>query len=1017
MALAKQAVDISFGEGLDTKTDPFRVPLGKFLALENSIFLKGKRLQKRNGYGALTSLPDTSSTFLTTFNGDLTAIGMSFQAYSSSANLWVNQGYIQPIGLSTLSLVKNNTNQSYADSAIAPNGLVCTVYIDQNPSSLSNVVYRYKIDDSETGQSIIAPTLLTTTDGTAGAPRVFVFNSQFIIVYTRIISAAYHLSFIAVSTSNPSSVTSPVDIANSYVQSTYTAFDGIVANGNLYIGWNGLSTTTKLTYIQPNLQVVLAKTVDASHAAPMISLATDLSSGVVWVSYWSNSTNNGYAVAVDKNMNSVLAATQIISSVTITNLTSYAQSGSLSFYFGVTNAYGYDSSIPSTYLDKNTISQAGSVESASVVRRSVDLASKAFAINGVVYFLAAYQSPYQPTFYILDSSGHILAQLAYQNGGGYLLHGLPSVNLSGNVASVAYLLKDLVIPVNKNTNVPSGSQTAGVFTQTGISLASFSFLNSNITSAEIGNNLNVSGGFLWGYDGYAPVEQNFFLYPDSVEVQTSTSGGNLAADTYYYQVTYEWTDNQGNAFKSAPSIPVSVTTTGATSSNTINFPYLRLTYKTANPVKIVIYRWSTNQQTYYAITSITTPILNSVTSDAGSFADTLADASILGNPILYTTGGVLENTAGPAFDDVFLFDDRLWGIDSEDKNLLWFSKQVIEATPLEMSQYQTFYVAPNIGAQGNTGPLKCGFAMDDKAILFKASAINYFNGTGPDATGANSQYSQPIFVTSTVGCSNPNSIVFQPQGLMFEFSSQAGNQIWLLGRDLSTSYIGAPVENLTANATVESAVNIPGTNQIRFAMSSGITLMYDYFYGQWGTFTNVPAISSTVFEGVQAFLNNQGQVFQETPGVYLDGSSPVLMSFTTSWANLAGLQGYERAYYFYLMGTYATPHKLNVQIAYDYAAFPSSFTVIAPSNYAPTYGQSTPYGQELVYGTSLTLEQWRVFLTQQRCQSFQITINELYDPSWGVQAGAGFTLSGLNLIVGLKKGYRPIKAAHSVGTS
>ena len=87
----------------------------------------------------------------------------------------------------------------------------------------------------------------------------------------------------------------------------------------------------------------------------------------------------------------------------------------------------------------------------------------------------------------------------------------------------------------------------------------------------------------------------------------------------------------------------------------------------------------------------------------------------------------------------------------------------------------------------------------------------------------------------------------QPQGLMFEFASEAGNQIWTLGRDLSTQYTGAPVEGLTTNATVKSAVNVPGTNQVRFTLDTGITLMYDYYYQQWGTFVNIPAISSRHF--------------------------------------------------------------------------------------------------------------------------------------------------------------------------
>jgi hypothetical protein len=300
--------------------------------------------------------------------------------------------------------------------------------------------------------------------------------------------------------------------------------------------------------------------------------------------------------------------------------------------------------------------------------------------------------------------------------------------------------------------------------------------------------------------------------------------------------------------------------------------------------------------------------------------------------------------------------------------------------------------------------------MDDKAILFKKDAIYYFNGTGPDNTGANSQYSQPIFITSTVGCANPNSIVLIPNGLMF----QSDKGIWLIGRDLSTEYIGAPVEAYNS-AIVQSALTIPGTNQVRFTLSNGVTLMYDYYYNRWGTFENIPAISSCLFQGLHTYLDQYGNIFQESPGTYLDGSNPVLLSFTTSWINLAGMQGYQRAYFFNLLGTFLTPHKLELQIAYDYNPSPTQQSVITPSNYSYPWGSDPTWGFTTPWGGSQKLEQWKVNLIRQTCMSFKITFNEIFDPSYGVTAGAGLTVSGLNLVVGLKKGYRPVPPSNTIG--
>src|ERR1700677_5316416 len=101
----KQSVDISFAKGVDTKTDPWRVPVGNFLSLENMIFTTGMRLSKRNGYGNLTALPE-SATYLTTFNGNLTAIGTSLQALSQGTGEWFNKGTLQPVELKVLSLIR-----------------------------------------------------------------------------------------------------------------------------------------------------------------------------------------------------------------------------------------------------------------------------------------------------------------------------------------------------------------------------------------------------------------------------------------------------------------------------------------------------------------------------------------------------------------------------------------------------------------------------------------------------------------------------------------------------------------------------------------------------------------------------------------------------------------------------------------------------------------------------------------------------------------------------------------------
>ncbi len=1044
--LTKQAIDVSFAQGVDTKTDPKRVPVGKFLKLVNGVFTKNGLLQKRDGYPNLTSLPDTSYSYLTTCNNNLTAIGTNIAAYNNSGNTWVQKGMIQPLSLSTLPVIRNNLNQSACDIAVASNGLACAVYLEVNAGSTTA---KYVLFDSVTGQNIKAPAVIPVASGTVtGGLRVFVLGNNFIIVFTNVITATPHLQYVAVSSIDPTIIGANTDIAASYASATTLSWDGFVASNRLFIAYNTTSggQSIKVTYLTVGLSLATAVTF-AAQIATMVSVTADLtnaSSPVVYVSYYDLPTTAGYTLAVDYNLNTVMTAQQIISTGTVLNIVSAAQNGVCSIGYEVSNSYSFapGTGTPTNFIDGVTVTLATTTVSAPIVIiRSLGLASKAFIIDSVIYFLGAYKSSYQNTYFLINAtsctaaSPVIAAKLAYSNGGGYLTLGLPGVTITDNVAQIGYLFKDLIQAVNKNTDVSTGTQTAGIFSQTGVNLASFTIGTDGLDTAEIGNDLHLSGGFLWMYDGYLPVEHNFFLWPDiaptappnpvntAVAAWTDTGGAIVAkpdgvtnTDAYYYQVTYEWTDNQGNAFRSAPSIPIAVTTSGSGTAGivTLKIPTLRLTMKTANPVKIVIYRWSVAQQAYYQVTSITSPLLNVTTQDSVSYVDTLADATILGNNLLYTSGGVVEDVNAPASNLLTLFDTRLWLVDAEDQNLLWFSKQVIEATPVEMSDLFTIYVPPTTATQGNTGPIRSIYPMDDKLIIGKQNALLYINGKGPDNTGANNQYSDPIFITSTVGSANQKSIVLTPRGLMF----QSDKGIWLLDRSLETAYIGAAVEEFTNGATVTSAVNVPRTTEVRFTLDTGITIMYDYYYDQWGTFEGVAALSSCIFETAHTYINQYGAVHQQVPGRYLDGSNPVLMSFKTGPLRLGDLQNYQRAYYFYLLGTYLSPHKLQVYINYDYEASPSQSFLISPTNYSTPYGSGasqSPYGQGTPYGGPSNLEDWRVFLERQRCMAFGIEVQEIFDPSFDTVAGPGLTISGLNLVIGFKKGFRPQSAQHTVG--
>ncbi len=1025
MALTKTSVNINFAKGLDTKNDPYQIESGKFLALNNMVRGYNGRFTKRNGFANITNLPNTAQTTLTTLNGNLLATGSSLYSYNQSNSQWLNHGLVQPMQLAVQTAVRTSTSQSSPDQAQASNGLACLVYMD------SGIAY-YTVLDGNTGQQVVARSSLGAT---TTCPRVVVLGNYFVISYMWSNSGTPNLAIRVINIATPSAINSAIQIS-SQLSNTSIAYDMISFSNVIYLAWTASDGSTKLKWIDTSFTPSTATTI-ASLQPTLISLTGDATNQQVWLTYYLTGAATVSSTAYSLKYGSITLAPTVVASSTgtLNALTALATAGHCTVFYETLNYYNSVGAYPTAniqtdFLSCGSITQAGAVTAPTIILRSVGLASKPImAPSGTIYVMVDYgqvTSPSlsnQPSYFLIDSTGAIYMRLAYANGGGYegnqVLANISNYN-GGYV--VPYLFKDFLATVNKGTNNPPGTPSNAIYTQTGINIAKFAINSSGQYSAEIASTLHLTGGQLWMYDGITPVEHGFHVWPENIQAVYSTTGGNQVAQPsgyvagqapYYAQFCYEWTDGQGNLHRSAPSIPVPITTsgTGSTGSTTYYVPTLRLTYKTGtNPVRIVGYRWSVAQQVYYQFTSITSPVLNDPTVDYVTIVDTNSDAAILGQTIIYTTGGVIEDIAAPASIASALYKNRLFLVDAEDPNLIWYSKQVIEAVPVEMSDLLTIYVAPTSGAQGSTGPITAISAMDDKLIVFKADAIYYITGTGPDNTGASNDFSDPIFITSAVGCANPNSIVLTPAGIMF----QSDKGIWLLGRDLSTTYIGIDVQ-IYNSQTVASAQAIPGVNQVRFTLEDSMTLVYDYYYQQWGTFSNIQAVSSTLYQGYQTYLNVLGQVFQEAPNTYVDGSSPVLISLTTGWFNLAGLKGYERFYQMQLLGTYYTPFKLNVQMGYNYNSGLSQATIVTPDNQTPNWGGDANWGANPEWGGPGNVFSARVFPQIQKCESFQITITEIYDPSYNIAAGQGLSLSGITLVVGAKRGYSPQKASRSFG--
>lgn len=1054
MALEKNSIPISFSQGVDTLSDPNQLPIGKFVSLTNTTFIKKDTgevaaLKTRNGFGAIGS---SNSGFIqwtpqsiTTFQNNLVGFGSSFNSLIGAedtnktivtrgySNSWsgtngslYDNNYFIPVKVETTSLLRNSSSQTFCDIATAPNGLSCIVTngVLTGNQLTPGGLWQYKVIDSETGQTI-GQNFITSSGGSQlWPPAVFTLGSQFVIVNdvynSRITSAS--VSFLQLTTfpwgsESAFSTASVTTISSNCALTTPASFDGTVASNSLFLSWHsaegtGALRTTKLdAHVQRSALVNLIP----NYAPDLISVCADLTTDNKGV-YTASCAGSASSVAFSKtdfNLNIDFFGQNVPGPAhSLVNLVSIAKNGQCAAYGEIADNYIQNSQKINNVYVYTANSGGGVALRASVFAKSVGLASRPFSANSTTFLLGTYSSAYQSTYFLFSDIGQgtglfdsayngtfPVAKLAYGNGGGYYevstapkAARIPSVAQIGSSFCIPYLIADSISSVNKGTNVPPGTPTVGIYSNLGVNLSRFTFGYQNMTPKEIGNNLNLNGGFLWSYDGLNCTENNFHIYPDYVyPIGSGSAGaGSIVTDpnvlghaaTYYYQAVYEYTDNQGMIHRSAPSVPVSLTINSGTSRAEVRVQTCVLTAKPilSNPLSIGLYRWSTSQQNYFKTTS-QAQFEFIASNSTVLMVDNLSDADILGNEALYTTGGILENSGSPSSNCLAMFDSRLWLIDSEDGNLLWYSKIVVEGVPVEMSDLQTLYAAPVSGTQVPVGKLTAIAPMDDKLIIFRRNSIYYINGRGPDATGANDQYSDPIFINGSVGCIDPRSLLLIPNGLMF----QSDNGIWMVGRDLSVTYIGKDVE-IYNDSNVVSALVAPGTSEARFSLSTGEVLVFDYLLNQWSTNTGVPALCSTVYQNLHTYVDSRGAVYQETPGLYSDGGTATTMGFTTGFISPAGTQGWSRVYRMYMLAKYFNAHQIQMGIAYDYD---------------PTIKQSLTFTPTNTTGSGTSVEQWQIGFTNQSCQSFQLTLNEIASGS----AGAGLYISNLNILFGARKRY------------
>jgi hypothetical protein len=990
---------------LDTKTDPLQLPVGKLLELENGFRQRNGELVKRYGYETLGTSIIPSGTLadgrrMALFGDELNVItNKSMYTYSDDNDSWVRKGPLETLSVDQFPIVANSYEQSTADSAT--NGKIALYAWEDSRTSPASI--RYSIIDRSSDSVIVGDSQLVAS---GSKPHCVAIANKIMVFVQEVNTLKCYIFNVETPTTAPTSITIGADLNTSGIS------DMIPFYGAILFCYATTANTIKLGYVTQfgvlgggttGYPSIVTYNKNAEIAMTIFS-TNDNRFNLVWANATGGAGLDGLRhIGVFASLDTTapwLSETQLDSYVgtavtRIRNVTGF-QSGDLIHTYwdkdditavvvgGVTTyPYRWRRSVNDTHRRIST----GAVSAGAGNLRSVSLAGKAFYADNDGFIPVAFWSETQPTLFLLRNDGDISAKMlpAYSNG---------QTAKSGHLPNVTNINDERwVFPTQYRARIQSENSNK-LFTLTGITEVILNFDDQFICdSAKLGENLQITSGYLQSYDGISIFESGFHLYPDNITL--ADIAGTVPAGTYQFRVVYEWTDSRNQIHRSSPSLIYSITTAANKSFN-ITVPYLYVTDRKGDRTNVVIavYRTEKNGTIFYKSSSISAPTYNDTTA-AGftvTINDNLDDATLITREILYTTGGVLENIAPPACKIIARFKNRLFLAGLEQKNVLWYSKEHVEGESINFSDVLKIKVddtGGNITALGE---------LDDKLIIFKANTVFALIGDGPLPTGAQNTFSVPQLVASDVGCIDPYSVVRTRLGLMFK--SKKG--IYLLDRGLQVQYIGAEVEEWN-DLTITSSSVVDEQNQVRFTTSEGRCLVYDLYFQQWYTFTNIPAIDSAVWQGKYVFLKSTAEIWRETKGQYLDVDVPIISTYVLALLQFGQVQGFQRIFKINLLGDNRGTHGLKIEVGYDYRDFYEERWIVYPD----TVLFDSVWGDDSVWGEAGTLwggnydgvYQFQIRPRQQRCQALRLKVQDFFGSGSGT---AGFAFSNVTAEVGIE---------------
>jgi len=999
---------IPLGVGIRTDVDDKLLPLGKVVGLENAFCLRSGEIVKRYGGAALGTTTTAGGTLRQPHALGAHSSGLvSFSTPGiEPASSWSPTGLKWAGNRGTLPVISSDrrgplraTRQQLTSDGRKPTIAYSSGYFFvgyQTLSATNTIIHHQVIIDATTGEQLFARAVNTTL-AQSSQVVVIVQNTYAVFCYQ---TTGGNISFDRWTIA---ALASPANQTAGAGDSGFSArFDAIADGSVVRVAYSDGTPKVKGVDFDPAALTTSIWTLNDATAA---TVHMDVTLG--WMQDFGASgklalcTADGtQGVRVQWDIPRSGATRQAVSTYTLDGaefqvrcIDGWTRDATATGEFTVVWHHG--ASLPSTLdLIRIFVRNSGAIsEMTAAEPHGTSLCSKAWTFGGDYYILAGYLGTVtQSTYYVLRIPapgsdpiirGTPLAIIA--PGTAEFTSGSPGINGSFcNVAAVSA------------TRFVTGGNIIVRLTNGGISNAIIGVSSITIDHSTAGaadglgqpvfaaDSLFVPGGALGQFDGVSFAEAGFAYFPEQPAISNNGAGGLTAASTYWWRVVYAYADAQGRIWRSRPSVIESFTLSGGATAAKLHTPTLRLTGRTN--VFIEFYRGLPGDN---VLLQKVGQIANDPSVDFVDFTDTMSDATLPSQQVLYTTGGVQPNDTIPGFIFVIATRGRLIGVSGDDTNEIWPSNLIVPGEGPRFSEDNIIRIEDDHGGIVGLG------TIDDKIIVVKGDALYAFNGDGPNELGQGG-FSTPQIVAPNFGASNAKSILSTAAGVFFQPTNTINGMRLLdrglgIARNADGTYVGSEVQ--AYSETVTASIVVPKQAQARFYTASGRTLVYDLSAAMWSTFTGQPATAACLWNGQPVYATPSAAVVVEgAPGaVYTEAGAAYALKVTSPWVQLSGFRGFQRISRMQGLGATAGDHTLGISL---YKDFDSTTTTETPKSYPVTLAGNPRW-------------EWEVKPAVQRLSAFQIVITE-------TSSTAGPKIDGVTLRIGTKPGLTRYGAAQRI---